>query len=206
MNPRAVFLAITNFGEPVLLLGGAVLLLFSLWRRGERRALRALIEALAASVVLTVGAKLALAALGHPVLDVTSPSGHTGLAAAFYLCAAVSLSRGAGRRVRLAALAAAAALVLAIAVSRVFVGGHDWAETVAGFAIGAGAAAWFVRRGEGQAAVPRAPLIAAFAALAILTNGLHVDAEVGLRHLAQGGLHWPHPRIIRHGHQTWLVL
>ena len=204
---RHLLLAITNLGDPLLLMAAGLLLLAYMVRRGCRRTALLWLQAFAVSVVLVALSKIALLRLGHAVLDANSPSGHTGLSAAFYLCTAVALGRAMTRGARFTLIGAAAALALAIAATRVLLGAHDLSEIVIGLAIGIGAALSFAVRSAGEAALPaaRAPLFAAFALVAVALNGWHIDPEPSIRQLAAG--HWPaRPHFVSNGYDTWLVL
>jgi hypothetical protein len=68
------------------------------------------------------------------------PSGHSSWAAAFFAAAALLLSRGRSRRVRIALSGLAAALAVAVAASRVLLGVHWLTDVLAGLALGW---AWF---------------------------------------------------------------
>jgi len=68
------------------------------------------------------------------------PSGHSSWSAAFFAAAALVLSRGRSRRVRIALSGAAAGLAVAIASSRVLLGVHWLTDVLAGLALGW---AWF---------------------------------------------------------------
>jgi membrane-associated phospholipid phosphatase len=207
MSLHDLLSTITNLGDPVLLLPGAALLLWHLLHRGARRSAWLWLAAFALCVALTALSKLGLRVLGRAVLDINSPSGHTGLAATFYLIAAFALSEGGTPRTRAALVAAASLIVAAIAASRVVLRAHDLAEIAVGLLIGTGCALWFARRSGAVPAAPasRAPVLAAFAVLAVLVNGWHVSAESSIRQLAAG--HWlpPPPHVIRHGADAWLV-
>lgn len=199
---------VTNLGDPVLLVPGGALLLYYLLRRGPRRTAWLWLAAFALCIGLTALSKLGLRVLGRAVLDINSPSGHTGLSATFYLCAAFALSEDRAPRVRAALVAAGGLIVMAIAASRVLLGAHDIAEIVMGSLIGAGCALWFARgaAGESRASASRAPILAAFLVLAVLVNGWHLSAEAAIRQLAAG--HWrpPAPHFVGHGADKWLVL
>jgi len=197
---------ITNLGDPVLLAPAAALLLAYLLVCGTRRAAWLWAVAFGASLVLVTLAKLGLRMHGEAVLDVRSPSGHTGMSAVVYLGTAIVLGRGLARGARIAALAAAMALVLAIAWSRQLLGAHDWAENVIGSVIGGGAALWFARRSAAEPIAPRlrVTFAAVLVALAVAVSGWHVTAETGIRQIAKG--HWPKPHVVRQGRETWLIL
>lgn len=207
MSPHVLLRVVTNLGDPVLLLPGAALLLCYLVRRGARRTAMLWLAAFALCIGLTVLSKFGLRLLGRAVLDIASPSGHTGLSATFYLCSALALTQGSAPRIRAAGLAAASLIVLAIASSRVVLGAHDMAEIVVGLLIGAGCTLWFARGSAGAAAVPasRVPVLAAFVVVAVLVNGWHVSAEAGIRRIAAGHFLPPPPHFIRHGEDAWLV-
>ena len=207
MSLHDLLSTVTNLGDPVLLLPGAALLLFHLLRRGTRRTAWLWLASFALCIGLTALSKLGLKVLGRAVLDINSPSGHTGLSATFYLCSALALSQDRAPRVRAALIAAASLIVLAIAASRVLIGAHDAAEIAMGLLIGAGCALWFARESAGERAAPasRAPVLAAFVVLAVMVNGWHLSAESSIRQLAAG--HWrpPPPHFVRHGADEWLV-
>jgi membrane-associated phospholipid phosphatase len=203
---RHLILAITNLGDPVLLITAAAVLIAYMLRCGARRTALLWLQSFAVALVLVALSKFALQLLGHAVLEVSSPSGHTGVSAAFYLCTAIALSRAITRGGRIALVGASAALVLAIAISRVVLGAHDVAEIVIGLLIGVGAALWFARRSAGQIPLPafRARHFAAFAALVVALNGWHVDPEPGIHQIAAG--HWPPPpHVVSNGYDSWLV-
>ena len=198
---------ITNLGDPVLLVPGAALLLCHLLWRGTRRAAWRWVAAFALCVVLTALSKFGVRLVGGTILDISSPSGHTGLSATFYLCSAVVLAQGMGRRARVALLTFGCLVVLAIAASRVVIRAHDIAEIVVGPSIGCGCAAWFAGNAAGEQAAPvtRAPVLAAFLALVVAANGWHVSTEGGIGQIAAG--RWPSPpHVVRHGADAWLVL
>jgi len=206
MIEHHLILAITNLGDPVLLVAAAMVLIAYMLRCGARRTALMWLQAFAIALFLVALSKFAVQLLGHAVLDVSSPSGHTGVSAAFYLCAAIALGRAMTRIGRIALLGASATLVLAIAISRVLLDAHDVAEIVIGLLIGAGAAFWFARRSVGEAPLPafRARHLAAFAALVVALNGWHVNPEPGIRQIAAG--HWPPPpHVVSNGYDSWLV-
>jgi membrane-associated phospholipid phosphatase len=68
------------------------------------------------------------------------PSGHSSWSAAFFAAAALLLSRGRSRRVRIALSGLAAGLAVAVAASRVLLGVHWLTDVLAGLAVGW---AWF---------------------------------------------------------------
>ena len=199
-------LAITNLGDPVLLVAAAAVLIFYMLRCGARRTALLWLQSFAIAVILVALSKFAMQLLGHAVLDVSNPSGHTGVSAAFYLCTAIALGRAMTRGGRIALVGAAAALVLAIAASRVLLGAHDVAEIAIGLLIGTGAALWFAHRSAGQLPLPgfRARHFAAFAVLVVALNGWHINPEPGIHRLATG--HWPPPpHIVGNGYDRWLI-
>jgi membrane-associated phospholipid phosphatase len=180
--------AITDFGDSALLLPASLALCAYLWLGGWTRQALALAVSLVACFFFTIVLKIGFHACGYEVssLAIQSPSGHTAFSTTVYGCGALLLGAGRSRASRIAIALAATALIAAISISRVLLHAHTSAEVVAGLAVGIGCVLLFHLR---TAAAPEiAPrwrlLLAAFAMLAVLTHGHHLDAEELIRHIA----------------------
>jgi membrane-associated phospholipid phosphatase len=180
---------ITDLGDSALLLPASLALCAYLWLGGWHRPALALAGSLAACILLTVAVKIGFQACGHelPGLAIRSPSGHTAFSTTVYGCGAMLLGAGRGRALRICIALAAAALVAGIAASRLVLHAHSASEIVAGLVIGLFCIALFaIRTATAPEIAPRwRLLVAAFAMLAVLTHGRHLNAEEIIKHIAQ---------------------
>ncbi len=179
---------ITDLGDAALLVPASLALTLYLWSRGNRHSACTFAVAILACATLTALSKIAFRGCGvdAALLDLRSPSGHVALSTTFYFCAALLLTAEAARPLRLIALVATTIVVALIATSRVILQAHTFVEVATGLLIGAVCLAGFIL------GAPRLPVlkpgwrlsIAAFAALAVVTHGQHLNAEELLQHIA----------------------
>jgi membrane-associated phospholipid phosphatase len=139
---EALLRVVTGFGDAAVLLPlAAAILLWLVLSRALRAA-----AWWAVSVIFCGGATAALKIVFwgcQPIAEIRSPSGHTGLATLVYGAIALMIAiEGSGWRRRVA-LAGGVAAVLAIAVSRLLVGGHSLSEVILGWLIGSASLALF---------------------------------------------------------------
>jgi membrane-associated phospholipid phosphatase len=140
---------LTHFGSSSLLLPAVVLVLFGLWRCGERAAARHYALAMAGAVALTVASKCLFYGwgIGIAALDFTGISGHGLLAAAIL---PVLLRGLPGVWGRVAGAPLGAGLALLVGLSRVMVGAHSVSEVVAAWLLGMAVSGPVVRRLRGR--------------------------------------------------------
>jgi membrane-associated phospholipid phosphatase len=132
------FLAIvTKFGDSGLLLPASVFLCAGLFAAGARKTAVVFACAWAACIGATILVKILFMACGERVSSsIHSPSGHTSLAAMFFLSLGLMATGAKNQIFGRAVAAGCVALVTAIAVSRVALGAHTLAETLIGAVIG----------------------------------------------------------------------
>jgi undecaprenyl-diphosphatase len=155
---------ISYLGAPITVIGvGLVAALTFFWRR-ERYALLALFLALPGGMLLNVLMKDVIQrqrpTFTDPLLTLTSysfPSGHAlGSTLLYGVLAAIIVSTGSNRRLRVLTIAGASLLIVLVCVSRIYLGVHYLSDVVAGVL---GGIAWltlclfavttFKRRGTG---------------------------------------------------------
>lgn len=131
---------LTNLGDPILLMLGAVGIFFYLWSAEERRVLaRGWALAFGVCVLLTIFSKFVFHLVRWnqgSLLRLLSPSGHVAIGTGFYGCCAILLTIGYGRAVRVLVGAGAVLLIGVLAASRLMLGLHSVLEIVVAFAIG----------------------------------------------------------------------
>jgi membrane-associated phospholipid phosphatase len=139
--------AVTHLGEPrVVIALAALLAIEETIRTRSRWVVPFVAVVVAGNGVLTTLVKQ-LADRVRPEFDPIAatlgpsfPSGHSSWSMAFWAAAALLLSQGRPRNVRVAIFAAAAALIVLVAGSRVLLSVHWLSDVLAGLALGA---AWF---------------------------------------------------------------
>ena len=144
---RDVLEAFTNLGKPGVVAAMAVVLaIVETVRTRSRWVAPFLLIVVGGNGLLTTTIK-ELADRVRPTLNPIAetlgpsfPSGHSSWSAAFFAGAALLLSRGRSRRVRIALSGLAAGLAVAVAASRVLLGVHWLTDVLAGLALGW---AWF---------------------------------------------------------------
>ena len=177
MNFLAV---ISDAGDSAILLPLALLLVFALWRYQSWPAAGALILALGACGLVMVLLKITLIACGQVWnAGVVSPSGHAGMSTAVYGALGIIAARQAPRWQQPGIVLASWLFIGAIALSRVVLGAHSYAEVGLGLLVGAAALCLF--------ALPyfrlrKAPLNLALlfglaAAIVLVLHGAHLPVE-----------------------------
>ncbi len=128
-----LFAAISDAGDSAVLLPLALLLAAALWHYQGRVAAGTLVVALAACGVVMLVLKVTLIACGQVWnAGVVSPSGHAGMSTAVYGALGIIAARQAPRWQQPAIVLASWLFVGAIALSRVVVGAHSYAESASG--------------------------------------------------------------------------
>jgi membrane-associated phospholipid phosphatase len=142
-----LFVALTQLGSTVVIVGVALVAGLLEWYRRRRWAVLAfMVMVILGQSLIANGIKLLVHRQRPPVPHLTAssgwsfPSGHTAAAAATYAAVALLLARGRRWPVRAWLGTGAAAVVLAVASSRVLLGVHWLTDVVAGAALGF---AWF---------------------------------------------------------------
>jgi membrane-associated phospholipid phosphatase len=144
---RDVLEAFTHLGQPGVVAAMAVVLaIVETVRTRSRWVAPFLLIVVAGNGIVTTTIKH-LADRVRPTIDPIAetlgpsfPSGHSSWSAAFFAAAALVLSRGRPRHVRILLAGLAAALAVAVAASRVLLGVHWLTDVLAGLALGW---AWF---------------------------------------------------------------
>jgi undecaprenyl-diphosphatase len=138
---------VTQLGGPYFVVGAMVVVaIFEYHRIPNRWAPVFLVTAVAGEIVLVNTIKEILDRVRptfNPIAETLGPSfpsGHSGLAAAFYAAAALVLARRRSPRTRALLAGAAVAIAVAVACSRVLLGVHWMSDVIAGLAFGW---AWF---------------------------------------------------------------
>ncbi|MEO8004547.1 MAG: phosphatase PAP2 family protein [Betaproteobacteria bacterium] len=181
--------AISDAGDSAVLIPLATLLVVILWRYQTRATASTLVVALAACASVMVVLKLVLIACGQSWhAGMVSPSGHASMSAAIYGALGIVAARQVPRW-RLAIVLCSGFVIAAIAVSRVMLGAHSYAEVGLGFLVGAGALWLFAVRYLRLRTPPVNLLVLATLTLAtiVLLNGTHLQTEFVLRKLALFG-------------------
>lgn len=187
MNLLAI---LSDAGDSAVLLPLALLMIAALWRYQSRPAAATLIIALAACGVVILLLKITLIACGETWNSaVVSPSGHAGMSTAVYGALGIITAHQAPRWQQPAIVLASWLFVGAIALSRVTLGAHSYAEVGLGLLVGAAALCLF--------AVPyfklrKAPLnLALLGALSVATvlilHGARLPVEKLIRRFASFG-------------------
>lgn len=182
------FAAVTALGDSGFVFPASAGLCVALLSSGDRRTALAFAAAVATCAALTVAAKIAFMIYGGSpgAAAVHSPSGHASMATAFFsslgLIAARSNGAGPGR----VGAAICALLVVLIAVSRVTLRAHTWAETVVGVAIGLASFALFWRFAAKRPPIDGRMLAVFFVLVLALyaAFGVSVTVEEPLEHIA----------------------
>jgi undecaprenyl-diphosphatase len=158
---------VTMLGDLRVIAGLATLVLIGEWfRERNPRVVFFLVLVVAGNTVITTAAK-SIVDRARPTLNPITetlgpsfPSGHSSLAAAFYVAAALIVARQRGRAAFRALTSCAAALAVAVACSRVFLDVHWCSDVVAGLALGWGWVSFCVIAvGVGTRAAAQAPPI-----------------------------------------------
>ncbi|MCL2469584.1 MAG: phosphatase PAP2 family protein [Alphaproteobacteria bacterium] len=152
---RKVNILITHLGDGALLFPLMFILAAYLAVLKSYRAALGLVLAVGACGVVMVGLKVFFLSFQQPVFDIRSPSGHATMAAVVWGGMAVVLAPHFAHWRRFLPLAAAFSLSFAIAVTRVFLRAHTFAEVFLGLAVGWGFVGLYALAMRGQ---PKAPL------------------------------------------------
>ena len=138
---------VTELGSSLYIVPAAVFLAVVEYRRVPNRWMPVFLAAVVAGEIVLVNTiKELLDRLRPEFYSITEtlgpsfPSGHSGLAAAFYAAAALVLARRRSPRTRSLVAGGAVAIAVAVACSRVLLGVHWLSDVVAGLAFGW---AWF---------------------------------------------------------------
>jgi membrane-associated phospholipid phosphatase len=179
---------VTDFGNSAITVPLALLTLAFLGTAGQRRLALGWVLAIGGCAVAIGVLKLVFGACGAQLAlaDIMSPSGHTAMSTAVYgsLALLVGAPLAPGRRRAL--YAASAVAIVAIAVSRVALHDHTYAEIALGFAVGAVAVAVF-RTALARHQAPAPPLkwlLLCGAALVALLHGTRWMVEPAVHRLA----------------------
>lgn len=171
---------VSDAGNSAVLIPLAVLMIIALWYYQSWRAAGTLIVALAVCGAVMILLKIALIACGHAWNSgMVSPSGHASMSTAVYGALGIVAARQTPRWQQPAIVMVSWLFICAIAVSRVSLGAHSYAEVGLGLLVGAAALSLFAVR---YFRLPGAPLnLALLAALpvAILLalHGAHLPVE-----------------------------
>jgi membrane-associated phospholipid phosphatase len=136
--------ALSDAGDSAVLLPLALLLIAALWRYQSRAAATTLIVAMAACGAVMIVLKVTLIACGEVWnAGVVSPSGHAGMSTAVYGALGIIAARQAPRWQQPMIVLASWMFVGAIALSRIMLGAHSYAEVGLGLLVGAAALCLF---------------------------------------------------------------
>lgn len=181
---------ISDAGDSAVLLPLALLLVAALWYYQSGKAALTLVVALAASGVVMVVCKILLLACGQAWnASMVSPSGHASLSATVYGALGIVAARQAPRWLQPAIVLCSWVFVGAIALSRVVLGAHSWAEVGLGLlvgiaALGAFAIPYFRLR---KARLPMVLLGTVTLATVLVLHGTHLPVEKLLHRFAVFG-------------------
>lgn len=138
---------VTELGSSLFIVPATLLLAVVEYRRVPNRWMPVFLLAVVAGEIILVNTIKAILDRVRPdfyeiteTLGPSFPSGHSGLAAAFYAAAALVLARKRSPRTRALLAAGAVAIAVAVACSRVLLGVHWMSDVIAGLAFGW---AWF---------------------------------------------------------------
>jgi membrane-associated phospholipid phosphatase len=184
--------ALTDFGDPAILLPLSVVMLTWLLSHGSRQAVGSWMIAVGFCVALTAFLKIILYAC-PPASELVSPSGHTSLSVLIY--GAIVLVIAAEQRgwLRALILVIGASLIMAIAGTRLWVKAHSVPEVLIGIGIGITTLSLFAKcylssRTEGK----RLSLILSTIVVTALLHGQELRAEALLhaisRHVSLTGI------------------
>lgn len=143
------WIVVTAFGDSAVLLPCMVVLSFWLSAFRATRALAwqwLLLLALVAALVAASKLAFMVWGIGISSLDFTGASGHSALSATVWPTLLSLLGRGRRRDFSFAGAVAGLVFAMAIAMSRVMINAHSWAEVFVGFFLGAAAAGFFLRK------------------------------------------------------------
>jgi len=177
-------IALTNFGDPAVLLPIAFVLFLWLMHLPKKRAALWWLVALALCVAVTAFLKIDLYPCPQSA-QLRNPSGHVSLSVLVYGAIATLIAAQFGHRQRLAAIGGIAALVIAIALSRILLDAHTALEVVFGLGIGLGSLAAFAThyRPQPAAKFPLRRLLLVTLAVMVIFHGDTLYAEDFLHHL-----------------------
>ena len=181
---------ISDAGDSAVLIPLAAMLVALLWRYQGWKAALALLFALAACATMTIVLKLAFIACGQTWhAGIASPSGHASMSAAVYGALGLVGARHASRWLQPPILLASWCLIIGVAVSRVFLGAHSYAEVVVGLLVGVTALALFAWRYFSLRKLPMSlGLLAALSLITVLVfNGLQLPIEQLIHKVAYFG-------------------
>jgi len=185
---HTVWVFITDCGDSAVTVPLALLVLIFLVVSRQQRVACAWVLTVGGAAIVIAALKLAFGACGTAIAGshIVSPSGHTAMSTAVY--GALALLSGsrlpAGRRY--AVYAAAGAAIVGIALSRVVLHEHNFAEIVVGWIVGAGAVAAFAMA-LGRQQAPPLPLgwmALCGVILVALLHGTRWHVEPAVRHVA----------------------
>jgi membrane-associated phospholipid phosphatase len=180
-------LFISDFGDSAVLLPLALFLIVVLWRYQSWPAAVSLIQALGICLATLVMLKVAFIVCGASWhAGIGSPSGHAGMSAMIYGALGVVAARQTSWWQRPVIFLAVWLLVAGIAMSRVALGAHSYAEVVIGVLAGVAALAYFLFR---YLRLPDrkmnwALIATTLCAGLLVLHGIHAPLEQLIRHLA----------------------
>ena len=192
---HALAMAVTNFGESMVLICTALAAAAWFWFSRQRHLALCWLLAVGGCAATMTVLKLGFLTCGDLILQgaIHTPSGHTAMASVFYGAAAITtghLSSPLQQKRRLL-LSAAVVLAIAVGVSRIAVSAHTPAEVAAAFVVGFG---WlfvfsFLTRRDGAIPLPPPAMLAALGGLyggllALVMAGEHVTVEGVLGQIA----------------------
>lgn len=181
---------ISDAGDGAVLLPLALLLVAALWRYHSRAAATTLIAAIVACGAIMIVLKATLIACGQTWnAGVISPSGHAGMSTTVYGALGIIAARQAPRWQQPGIVLASWLFVAAIALSRVILGAHSYAEVGLGLLVGFAALCLFAipyfRRHK--APLNFAPLVALSLTTVVILHGIHLPVERLLNRIALFG-------------------
>jgi membrane-associated phospholipid phosphatase len=173
---------VTDLGDAALLVPASLAIFAMLyWARAHRTAY-AWGLSIGLCLVLIGALKMYFHACGAEeaaAFDIRSPSGHTAFSMTIYGCLFLMCGAEQSSKLRLTWQMLLILLIPLIAASRVMIGSHSIAEVVVGAGVGAMSMAcfWLLARRLPDASAPVPAIIGTLVLLAVLTHGLHLDAE-----------------------------
>ena len=185
---HSVWVFITDCGDSAVTLPLALLVLIFLFVAHERRLSYAWTATIGGCAVAIGMLKLVFGACGQDIVGgyIVSPSGHTAMSTAVYGSLAVLTGSRLPVGRRALVYAGATVGIIGIALSRVVLHEHNFAEIVIGWLVGAGAVAGFAAAlGRREApALPLGWMLVSGVVLVAVLHGTRWQIEPVLRHVA----------------------
>lgn len=189
-------MAVTNFGESMVVVSTAVAVSAWFWLSHQRQLATLWLLAIGGCAATMVVVKLFFLTCGDLLVGglLHTPSGHSSMAALFYGAAALTAERilPPAAKHRTLMLIAAFIFALVIALSRIVIHAHSVPEVLAGLLVGfawLGCFALMLRRVDSSVQMPPAPVLWLLAAiygglLTLTMVGEHMTVEGVLHHVA----------------------